>query len=434
MRDAAKEGLPERQLQWQPLPDVLALLCILLWLGWLAFFPWQLTSDDALNFAHAVVRFSVIEESPHFPGYPGFVWLTRLAAGLGLSPVSAIVATSWLGSGMIAWYGYLLCRSRAAWYGLPVLVVLLFHPLLPTLALSGLTDAPAIACLLAACHSAECQRPRRQALWLAIMLAIRPSFAVLAIGLWSYSGWQSSRRRRWLLETLLLTAMIGAGCGWFIWMHDGVAYLNEGVRFTQGHYELWGNTPVSHPWQGLVQWWQLLAAQLTPVGVILLCWLVLQPLCQRQGWSFTPLWVCLLVSLLWLLTSQNPENSRHAALPVILSVILFGRSAVWWRTGLLQVAALALICVGWQAPSPPAISTALTYAAQHCHTLVTQYGVKLAQQQFQLQVIDAWYQASARLALTQGACRLSSEPLAGSEVFRGRFAAEKDYYLLLPRN
>ena len=47
----------------------------LAWLGWLLAFPVALDSDDALNFAHGVVRFSVLEFSPHFPGYPAFIWL-----------------------------------------------------------------------------------------------------------------------------------------------------------------------------------------------------------------------------------------------------------------------------------------------------------------------------------------------------------------------
>jgi len=42
----------------------LLILLQLAWLSWLLAFPVALDSDDALNFAHGVVRFSVLEFAP----------------------------------------------------------------------------------------------------------------------------------------------------------------------------------------------------------------------------------------------------------------------------------------------------------------------------------------------------------------------------------
>ena len=74
----------------------------LAWLGWLLTFPVALDSDDALNFAHGVVRFSVLEFSPHFPGYPAFIWLARLINLAVDDPARAVQWASLLGSSLLA--------------------------------------------------------------------------------------------------------------------------------------------------------------------------------------------------------------------------------------------------------------------------------------------------------------------------------------------
>ena len=74
-----------RSLRWASSCSTTIWLLILLqgvWLCWLLAFPVALDSDDALNFAHGVTRFSVLEFSPHFPGYPAFIWLARLILSL----------------------------------------------------------------------------------------------------------------------------------------------------------------------------------------------------------------------------------------------------------------------------------------------------------------------------------------------------------------
>lgn len=418
---------------------------LLLWWGWLASFPWQLTSDDALNLAHAVVRYSVVEESPHFPGYPGFVWLARVLHALGLSPTSSVIALSWLGAGVLAWQAVRWIEGEAGAHPLlrwGALGVLLLHPMTPTLALSGLTDAPAIACLLAAGAAQQRRQWRRGAFWVAVMLAIRPSFAVIAVGLWIYGLWQVEDRRRWLRETALITLALAICCAGFVWYHDGIGYLYEAQRFISGHYELWGNTSVSHPEASLWQWRVQLSQQLTPLGLLLLAPLLWWQRRERQ------LLLLIGLSVIWLLSSQNPENARHAAPLLYLIIILLGRAlnpvvkrllASPVRTHALGVQLAVVVGVGllgWISlggPRQAALPVALQVAQQRCSGLVTQYGVKLARAETTLPVVDGWYAASAGLMRQEGGCRLSSRSLTGSNVMRfpGRFAAEKTFYLKL---
>ncbi len=94
-------GSHHGRLRFANRPYLLALLQ-LAWLGWLLTFPVALDSDDALNFAHGVVRFSVLEFSPHFPGYPAFIWLARLINLAVDDPARAVQWASLLGSSLLA--------------------------------------------------------------------------------------------------------------------------------------------------------------------------------------------------------------------------------------------------------------------------------------------------------------------------------------------
>ncbi len=125
----------------------------LAWLGWLLTFPVALDSDDALNFAHGVVRFSVLEFSPHFPGYPAFIWLARLINLAVDDPARAVQWASLLGSSLLAPLAALLAVRLWQRPSLlaPIWLLVLALPLTPSLALSGLSDGPALAAWLGHC-------------------------------------------------------------------------------------------------------------------------------------------------------------------------------------------------------------------------------------------------------------------------------------------
>ena len=161
----------------------LLILLQLVWLGWLLAFPVALDSDDALNFAHGVVRFSVLEFSPHFPGYPAFIWLARLINLAVDEPARAVQWASLLGSCLLA----PLAASLAVrlWQRpsllAPVWLLVLALPLTPTLALSGLSDGPALAAWLGALLGLQQRKITLAGLLLGLMLALRPSYFVLAL-------------------------------------------------------------------------------------------------------------------------------------------------------------------------------------------------------------------------------------------------------------
>ncbi|MDX7858726.1 hypothetical protein SJR95_01505 [Aeromonas caviae] len=418
------------------------LLLQLAWLGWLLTFPVALDSDDALNFAHGVVRFSVLEFSPHFPGYPAFIWLARLINLLVDDPARAVQWASLLGSSLLA----PLAASLAVrlWQRpsllAPVWLLVLALPLTPTLALSGLSDGPALAAWLGALLALQQRKIALAGLLLGLMLALRPSYFVLALlPLWLGMAQQGARVR-----FVLPIALVGLACLLFVWQADGWAYFAEGRRFTDGHFTLWGNTAAAHG-DRLLSWARTLNDQLTPLWPLLMGALLVLPLWQRsKDHNATPsvLWTLYwLALLLWTLFGQNPDNPRHLAPITLLGLVLLAGWLPRRGVGLVALAGLLLLAVTFTPPRPSAMVQAARVAEKNCPALVTQWGVRLLRETTTLPVTDGWYRGDAALALTQGACRLSRRPL-GAEALPGpydtlwfapRFHAEPGLWLALPR-
>lgn len=431
-------------------PIWLLLLLQLVWTGWLLAFPVALDSDDALNFAHGVLRFSVLEFSPHFPGYPAFIWLARLINLLTQDAASAVQWASLLGSSLIPPLSALLAVRlwRRAELLAPIWLGAMALPLTPTLALSGLSDGPALAAwlgallvLLSPSPSAQCSARRLAlaGLLVGLLLALRPSYFVLALlPLWQ--GWQHRGQRSYFLSPI---ALVGFACLLFVWQADGWAYFGEGRRFTDGHFTLWGNTAAAHG-SRLLSWGQTLNAQLGPlwpllVGLLLWSlWSGAKRTCLHKSWPLG--WLAL---LLWTLLGQNPDNPRHLAPLVYLGLILLagGLPAARPVVTATMLGALALLCTTLTPAALPAMSQARQLAEQRCPALVTQWGVRLLRETSPLPVTDGWYEGDARLALARGACRLSRRPLDAGALpgphdalwFAPRFNAEPGLWLAIPR-
>ncbi len=413
----------------------------LAWLGWLLTFPVALDSDDALNFAHGVTRFSVLEFSPHFPGYPAFIWLTRLINLAVDDPARAVQWASLLGSSLLAPLAALLAVKLWQRPSLlaPVWLLVLALPLTPTLALSGLSDGPALAAWLGSLLALQQRRIALAGLLLGLLLALRPSYFVLALlPLWLGLA-QDGTRVRFVLPI----ALVGLTSLLFVWQADGWAYFSEGRRFTDGHFTLWGNTAAAHG-DRLLSWARTFNDQLTPLWPLLMVALLMLPLWQKaknHHAALPPLWTLYwLALLLWPLFGQNPDNPRHLAPITLLGLVLLAgwlpRRGEW----VVAVAGLLLLGATFTLPRPPAMVQAARLAEKACPALVTQWGVRLLRETTALAVTDGWYKGDAALALSQGACRLSRRPIDANEMpsavrqhwFAPRFAAEPGLWLAIP--
>jgi hypothetical protein len=358
--------------------------------------PGMLPDLDAVNFARALTRFDLAAQAPHFPGYPVYVALARLASAVGAPEVLALSLPGVVLSAVaIAALGLALRRDVG---GLGALAGATLVALLPLPVLAGgspSSDGAGVAALALAVAAMLAVRPD-SARWKAglagalagLALGVRPSYlpAVLGLALVLPRGQRAAGLAggvlglvAWGLPLALLT---GPARLWHI-----------GTSFVSGHAGEWGGTVAVQPDLALrleLLGFDVLAAglglpwagALTPSRAVLALVLaaplaVLLVSALGRALAHGERRVALLALALgvpygaWMFLGQNLLKARHA-LPVVLAVALLvaAGAAVLarvmaarpsfhaWATGALAVAlaavTLPLARTQGQEPSPAA--------------------------------------------------------------------------------
>jgi len=413
---------------------------------WVAMHASAISSDDALFLTRGLTRFSVLDFSPQFPGYPGFIAMGRLLLPFAGDPVRALAMLTALMAfavpplaAAVAWR---MTASGAS--ALAAFALTLCQPLMPDLALSLLTDGAGIAFLLGflALLPRTDERPGWGAAFaagavLAWGLACRPSDAVLFAG--GALGALAVAPRITLpavlggLAVAVPVALVVAGL-------EGGIYIDEGMRFISGHATLWGNTAFAatahQTWVtaigGVPGGLALAAVMIASVAVALARIRGAPPALAAATAAF-------ILYATWVVLFQNPDQLRHLAPLVvlggiILAVLMASGRAAMAGVGIalaLEIVALAGTTATDPRLAPPLAAAASALAAEPGGALATNAGVATLRAALPgTRVYDAYYAADARLGLAEAAgpaFRLSMKPIPGMTAeteFRGRFAGE----------
>jgi len=430
----------------------------LIWAVWLSSYPFQLSSDDALNFSRAVERFSVLEFRPHFPGYPAFVVFSRIAA-IWSDAVVANVMVSFVSVLLIPMAAVAIVYSITSSVFATALtgLLIIMQPLMASLALNGLSDSLGILFLLLALMSGFKDHYYLAGLFLGLMLASRPSYFPLLAGFLAVPLLIAphGKKLKSLMQGTSSIVLIGIISFGFIWIYDGAAYIEEGIRFTSGHFGIWGNTYASDAPLPL-QWFDSLSPVYGIAGLsIIALSLVLAvrdmfSLQRRSNQYQTVITLVLAGYLIWVLLAQNPDNLRHWAPVMVLFAILIsleihsfsqnsrGRLiASFGAAGVLLCFALfGLKNTQFQLMQAP-VQQAISWLQEHpeAEAVGSNYSVNLLRNELEGRAVYDMYYPSSSLALeksNKGGWRITGTPLKDHNLitqFPARFSGERRLYL-----
>jgi hypothetical protein len=425
----------------------------------LNYYSFDISSDDALYFQRALSHFSVLEFSPHFPGYPGFVWLERLLQGVSGHATSNVLL-SFISAIALSLSVFVYCYQRIEIKAFALFAVLLFllQGNLADLAFNGLSDATALLFFSLYLFTQAHESPTSttinglfSGLLLAACLATRPSYLPLVVSALALEiltqrnlarpNWIriSRARLRWQLVSISIMGLICAG---YIFIHDGWAYFDEARRFTQGHFTIWGNTgdqrePI------YLQWLNALLRTYSIPGLVMLTASLIVGLYISYTRQLSILACCWLA---WILYGQNPENIRHLAVLSLLLPIIFSLLAAHFfkqRRTFVIISMLSIVCtLGYHsmdkfnhnkhAPSEQARHFFQALPTQQ--TIISNYNIATLRDSLPQHVIlDRHYQSSSTYLAKQGDYwQLSSTILTQQQPlkkFNGRFLGERPLYL-----
>ncbi|HVW54357.1 MAG TPA: hypothetical protein VHC00_01620 [Rhizobiaceae bacterium] len=422
---------------------------------WLTWHPVALSSDDALFFTRALTRFSVLDFSPQFPGYPGFVALGRLALSISHDPLDALGLTTLLitlslppMAGLVAWR-----VTGRRWRALLAFLLTLACPLLPDMALSLLSDASGILFLLVFLTLLPRNRDEELPFFRIFMAGValawagacRPSDAVL-LGTALISALVTTPRiwKPLLIGALTVVVPVIA----VISALEGTLYLQEGLRFFVGNATLWGNTPFAAKPQH-DNWFVAIAA--LPGDLLLIGSALLSALVAVWRLRTSPATAAaafaLLGHALWIAAFQNPDHLRHLAPIMVLGGLLLAmmrfpdrKQACFPAAALYALAELYCLAstTDFHASRLPPLAAAIAYLREQPKAAIaTNNGVFTLRTLLpRNHIYDMHYPADARLGLATAkgpAYRLTTTAPASGDaamIFPSRFAGEETMWLV----
>ena len=237
-----------------------------------------LTADgvDSLLFIRAVIRHSVAEGRPHWPGYPVYIWMGKVFAHAARDPTLGLHLLSAFASALTAWPLAYVTRawalslgataSRAGWCGWATAALWLVTPIGWVIGGQILSDPVGLffgALLLAVCVAAVHRGPGA---WIAA--AVLGGLAagirlvdVTMLGPVVAEAWRR-RRERWRGVPAPLALVMAGAAGvlpWLLWLavRDPSILVLGASSHVGGHFLRWGETlwtdhhPLTRPLRAL---------------------------------------------------------------------------------------------------------------------------------------------------------------------------------------
>lgn len=320
---------------------------------------------DAIGFVLALDDFDLAKLQPHFPGYPVYVALGRVAHLIVRSPLVAAQLVSAIASGATAaglWViGRKLGGARAAWGAL----ALYGASWLPWfLGGAALSDGTAAAFGVLGFASLTVDRRATSGVCMALMLGTRASYWPISLS--------------WLFLAYSRRALAGFGAGLLAWLVPFAIAAGPGNLLAlarthlTGHFTDWGGSIMTKPDLAL-RWFcfardllydGIAPQQLCLIGILgLLLFIVTKP--SRRQWNQAAILVTPYAA--WAFFAQNVVEQPRHLLPLVLAVVTVLAYMLAKRPVLL-VTAVAL-ALGASLPLAVARPKTLPAAAQAAESL-----------------------------------------------------------------
>lgn len=278
-------------------------------------YPTSYYNDDALFLARGIDNFSVIDFSPHFPGYPFIVLAAKLInLFVNDSQQSLFILTSLSAIFLplvVFLYVKTLIDEKVAFF---VFLLTLSTPYLMNLALSMLSDSVGLFFLFFGLYLLQICRYKSAGVVLAVAFFSRPSYLVFYLVGLIYFIVVKKEGLKPLLIWFFITSLLFVV---YLFLANGVLYWYEAQRFIQGHFSLWGTGQNS-----FTSWFNnFIALANLPFVFLLFAF-------YKYEKKFNLLYVLFFTYLGWILLAQNPDNIRHLIPLVFIGSIFIAKVIV----------------------------------------------------------------------------------------------------------
>lgn len=381
-------------------------------------------NDDSLFLTRGIDNFSVIDFSPHFPGYVVIVILGKF--------INIFVNESK--------YSFFLLSSLCAVF-LPLLVffyvknfadekkafivflISISSVYLMNLSLSMLSDSVGLFFFFLSLHMYELKKNKLSGFAFSVALFSRPSYFIFFVIGFIYIYFTNKKSLKEILIYFLFGTFLFLSYTFF---YNGYLYIEEAIRFTQGHFELWGVGQNSD-----IKWIDNIL-KFENIPYLLLIFSIFS---FKKEYIF--LWILFLSYFLWMIFAQNADNIRHMIPLVFLANIIIVLSIKNKTLILVSFLIINLYAHSLYKEKFSPIENIAKYVNNNELMIITNRGVEILREKLENKIIDGYYKNSANFIANNKKSLIitTNKPKDKNyKEFKGRFIGEHNLYLFESQN
>ena len=385
-------------------------------------YPASFFNDDSLFLTNGIIEFSVVDFSPHFPGYVSLVLLAKfLNFFLQDAKLSLFVLTatcSVLLPLVLFLYIKKLQNEKTAFV---VFILTLSSPYLMNLSLSMMSDSVGLFFFFLSLYFLELKKEKTAGVILAISFFARPSYIVFflvgIVFLWIYK--RDSFKR--VLSSFLISASLFL---LYIFATNGMLFIYEGLRFLEGHFTLWGTGQNSS-----ISWFSQIFRYENLIFLFLIFF--------KYDKKYLLLYLLFISYFIWIIFAQNSDSLRHIIPLIVLATIFLSFSIQKYKSIVILLVFFNLFIVQSYKEKYSPIEQIIVELKDTNKLILSNRSVEILRENLDTKVFDAYYKDSLEYYMLHvDNCVITTTKIEDkiAKVYKARFIGEDDFYLYCSRS
>ena len=381
-------------------------------------------NDDSLFLTRGIDNFSVIDFSPHFPGYAVIVILGKfINIFVNESKYSFFLLSSLCAVFLPLLMFFYVKNFADEKKAFIVFLISISSVYLMNLSLSMLSDSVGLFFFFLSLHMYELKKNRLSGFAFSVALFSRPSYFIFFVIGFIYIYFTNKKSLKEILIYFLFGTFLFLSYTFF---YNGYLYIEDAIRFTQGHFELWGVGQNSD-----IKWIDNIL-KFENIPYLLLIFSIFS---FKKEYIF--LWILFLSYFIWMIFAQNADNIRHMIPLVFLANIIIGVSIKNKTLILVSFLIINLYAHSFYKEKFSPIENIANYINNSELMIITNRGVEILREKLENKIIDGYYKNSANFIANNKKSLIitTNKPKDKNyKEFRGRFIGEQNLYLFESQN
>lgn len=295
----------------------------------------------------------------------------------------------------------------------------LSSPYLVNLSLSMLSDSMGLFFLFLSLYLMEDKKYKLSGLMVSIALFARPSYLILFLITFIYLMFLKKESLKKIFISFFITSVFFL---LYIFAYNGELFIIEGIRFTQGHFSLWGigqNSDVS---------WYLNIFNLSNIPFLFLFFI-------KFDKKYFLLYLLFIGYFIWIIFAQNPENLRHLIPIVLLASILVSPILDKYKFLLFLTVIFNIYTIFSYTNVLSPIDQIIEDIKEDKNSkkiIISNHSIEILKSSLENKVFDKYYINSAiyyRNNKSSYEISTSVNALSDFKIYKGRFIGERKYYI-----